>query len=51
MPLEELLVDGDILDGDDPGARLVLDHTVDEQRGIAITEPVEQPGNVERHDP
>ena len=36
MPLEEFLVDRDVLDGDQPPARLVLDDRVHEQGRIAV---------------
>ena len=36
MPLEERLVDRDVLDADDPLLRLDLEHAIDEQEGIAV---------------
>ena len=36
MALEELFVDGDVLDGDQPPARLVLVDRVDEQRRVPV---------------
>ena len=43
VPLEELLVDGDVLDGDEPHPRLVLDDVVEQHGGIAEAEAVEEP--------
>ena len=42
MPLEEIFVDGDVLDGLDPPPRLVLGDGVNQRRGIAVAEPVER---------
>ena len=50
MPLKELLADGDVRDRDDPGARIMLDHAVDEQGRKTIAEPVEQLGNIGGHE-
>jgi hypothetical protein len=47
VPLKELLVDGDILDSYEATARLVFGYPVDEQRGMAVTESIEQNGNIE----
>ena len=44
MPLEEILVDRDVLDGHDPAPGLVLGDRVDERRRIAIAEPVDGGG-------
>ena len=42
VPLEELFVDGDVLDRHDPASRLVLDDVIYEKRWVAIGEPVER---------
>ena len=42
VPLEELFVNGDVLDGDEPTARLVLEDGVDEHRRIAVTQAIER---------
>ena len=47
MSLEELFVDGDVLDRDEPPAGLVLGDRVDEQRRIPVAEPVEEDGDVD----
>ena len=47
MALEEFLVDGDVLDGDEAAARLVLGDRVDEHRRIPVAQPVEQDGDVD----
>jgi hypothetical protein len=44
MPLEEVLVDGDVLDGDNSPTRLELRYRVDERRRIPKTKPVEITG-------
>ena len=49
VSLEELLVDGDVLDRDEPPARLVLGDRVDEQRRIPVAQPVEENGDVDHH--
>ena len=49
MPLEEVLVDRDVLVSDEALSRLVLGDAVDEQRRMAITEAVEQDGNIDGH--
>ena len=36
MPGEELLVDRDVLDGDDAGRRLAFEHSIDQQEGVAM---------------
>ena len=41
MPLEEILVDGDVLDRLDPPPGLVLGDGVNQRRGIAVAEAVE----------
>jgi hypothetical protein len=41
MALKEILVDGDVLMRDETSAGLVLRDDVDEQRRVAITQPVE----------
>ena len=47
VPLEEFLVDGDVLDGDETAARLVLGDRVDEHRRIPVAQPVEEDGDVD----
>ena len=47
MSLEELFVDGDVLDGDEPPAGLVLGDRVDEQRRKPVAEAVEEDGDVD----
>ena len=49
MALEEFLVDGDVLHRDDTAPGFVLGDRIDEQRGMAITEAVEESGNVSGH--
>ena len=49
MPLKEILVDRDVLVRDEPLAGLVLVHGVDHDRRVAITEAVEEYGNVDGH--
>ena len=49
MPLKEILVDRDVLVRDEPLAGLVLVHGVDQHRRVAITEAVEEYGNVDGH--
>jgi hypothetical protein len=49
MSLEELLVDRDVLDRDDPPPGLVLRDGVNEQRRIAVAEAVEEDGDVGAH--
>ena len=49
MPLEELLVDGDVLHGHQPVPWLVLGHRVDEERWIAIAEAVDHRRDVDGH--
>jgi hypothetical protein len=44
MPLEKILVDGDVLDRHQPLPRLVLGDGVDEERGKAVGETFEGPG-------
>jgi hypothetical protein len=41
MALEEIFVDRDILERDDPLSRLELDDGVDEERGKAVTDAFE----------
>ena len=41
MTLEKILVDGDVLDRDQPPPRLMLGDTVDKERGKAVREAVE----------
>ena len=50
MPLEELFVDGDVLDRDEPPARLVLGDRVNEHGRIPVAEPVEQDVDVDHRD-
>jgi hypothetical protein len=50
MPLEEVFVDRDVLMGDQPPPRLVLGNRVDEHRGMAVAETVQECGDIEfRH--
>src|SRR3954465_13699049 len=49
MALEKLFVDRDVLDRNQPPARLVLDDRVDQQRGIAVAQAVEYLRYVDRH--
>ena len=51
VPLEEIFVDGDVLDGDEPLAGLVLGDRVDERRRVPVAEPVDGFGDVEGHGP
>src|SRR5688572_4973644 len=46
MALKEFFVDGDVLDGDETPARLVLGDRVDEQRRIPVAQPVQEDGDV-----
>jgi hypothetical protein len=46
MPLEEILVDGDVLDGLDAASGLMLRDGIDQGRRIALTEAVERSENV-----
>jgi hypothetical protein len=48
VSLEEVLVDGDVLDGLDPPPRLVLGNGVNQRRGIAIAETVEGLQDIDR---
>jgi hypothetical protein len=41
MALKEILVDGDVLMRNETSPRVVLRDDVDEQRRVAITQPVE----------
>ena len=41
MALEEIFVDGDVLERDDPLSRLVLGDGVDEERGKAVADAFE----------
>jgi hypothetical protein len=52
VSLKKLLVDRHILDGDQPMPRLVFSNGVDEKRGIAVADAVEESGQVqcERHE-
>ena len=47
VPLKEFFVDGDVLDGHEPPARLVLDDRVDEHRRIPVAQPVQEERNVD----
>ena len=47
VALKELLVDRDVLDGDETPARLVLGDRVDEHRRIPVAQPVEEDGDVD----
>jgi hypothetical protein len=49
MPLEEILVDRDVLVRDETAPRLVLNDGVDEHRRVAITKAVEEYRDIERH--
>ena len=49
VALEELLVDGDVLDGDQPPARLVLGDGVDEHRRIPVAQAIQRLRDVDRH--
>ena len=49
MSLEEIFVDGDVLDGHEPLARLVLGDRIDERRRIPVAEPVDDFGDVDGH--
>ena len=49
MSLKEILVDGDVLMRDEPLAGLVLGDGVDEHGRMAITEAVEEYGDVDGH--
>jgi hypothetical protein len=46
VSLKKLLVDGHILDGDQPMPGLVFSDGVDEKRGIAVVDAVEESGQV-----
>src|SRR6185503_11003064 len=47
MALKEFLVDGDVLDGNEAAARLVLGNGVDEHRRIPVAQPVQEDGDVD----
>ena len=49
VALEELFVDGGVLDRDDPLTADVLGDGVDEVEGVPVAEPVEENWNVGRH--
>ena len=46
VSLEEIFVDGDVLDGDEPFAGLVLGYRIDERRRVPVAQPVDGFGNV-----
>jgi hypothetical protein len=47
MTLKELLVDRDVLDGDETAAGVVLGNRVHEKRRLPIAEAVEEDGDVQ----
>jgi hypothetical protein len=47
VSLKKFFVDGDVLDGHEPVAGLVLRNRVDQERGIAIVDAVEERGKIE----
>jgi hypothetical protein len=47
MPLKIVFVDGDVLVSHEPPPRLVLGNRVDEHRGMAVAQAVEQYWDVE----
>ena len=47
VALKEFFVDGDVLDGDETAARLVLRDRVDEHRRIPVAQPVQENGDVD----
>ena len=49
MALEEFFVDGDVLDGHEPAAGVVLGDGVDEHRRIPITQAIERLRYVDEH--
>ena len=49
MSLEVIFADGDVLDGDEPLAGLVLHHRIDERRGEPVAEPIDGLGDVQGH--
>ncbi|OFV90984.1 MAG: hypothetical protein A3H95_17135 [Acidobacteria bacterium RIFCSPLOWO2_02_FULL_64_15] len=49
MSLKEVLADREVLDGHQTAAGLVFGDHVDEQRRIAVAEPVEEDGDVDGH--
>jgi hypothetical protein len=49
VPLEEILVDADVLDRDEPATRLVLRDRVDQERGIAKADAIEKGGEIYGH--
>jgi hypothetical protein len=49
VALEELFVDGGVLDRDNPFTTDVLGDGVDEVEGVPVAEPVEEYWNVGRH--
>ena len=49
MSLEELLVDGDVLDRDEAPPRFVLEDGVDEHRRIAVAEAIQRLRDIDRH--
>ena len=46
VPLKELLADGDVLDRHEPDAGLVLGDGVEQERGIAVVDAIEERGKV-----
>jgi hypothetical protein len=48
MPLEKILVDGDVLDGLDAAAGLMLGDGIDQWRRVAEAEPVQGGEDVDR---
>src|SRR6185369_4959864 len=48
MALEELLVDGDVLDGDEPASGIVLDNRVNQRGGVPVAEAVDESVDVDQ---
>lgn len=49
MPLEVVLIHGDVFHRDDPLTRNMLDDAIDKQRRISIAEAIENEGDIEGH--